>query len=68
MPNAIVLLSSFSVQLQTLLNDMEQEKVKLQRQHSQNIKKMLDETSTKLEKMEEEYKKQINGNVSRFFC
>lgn len=50
--------------LQTLLTDMEQEKVELRRQHSQNIKNMLDETNTRLEKMEEAYKKQNDGNIN----
>ncbi|XP_036355755.1 centrosomal protein of 112 kDa-like [Octopus sinensis] len=50
--------------LQTLLNDMEREKVELRRQHSQNIKNMLDETNARLEEMEEAYKKQNNGNIN----
>ena len=54
----------FPVQLHSVIGELEQEKVNLQRQHSQNIQKMLDETNVRLEKMEQAYKQQNDVNVS----
>lgn len=57
--------SEFEKKLHSVIGELEQEKVDLQRQHSQNIQKMLDETNIRLEKMEQAYKQQndVNSNV-----
>lgn len=56
--------SEFEKKLHSVISELEQEKVDLQRQHSQNIQKMLDETNIRLEKMELAYKQQNDVNAS----
>ena len=44
--------------------EFEQEKFEMQKQHTQNIQELLDETNQRLQKMETEYNQQNSTTVS----
>lgn len=45
--------------------EFEQEKFEMQKQHTQNIQELLDETNDRLQKMEKEYNQQNTTTVSQ---
>lgn len=45
--------------------EFEQEKFEMQKQHTQNIQELLDETNQRLQKMETEYNQQNATTVSK---
>ena len=51
-------------QLNDKVAEFEQEKFEMQKQHTQNIQELLDETNQRLQKMETEYNQQNATTVS----
>lgn len=52
------------IQLNDKIAEFEQEKFEMQKQHTQNIQELLDETNQRLQKMETEYNQQNAATVS----
>ena len=52
------------VQLHDAVAEFEQEKFELQKQHTRNIKELLEDTNGRLVRMEEEYSLQAHSTVS----
>lgn len=52
------------LQLNDKVAEFEQEKFEMQKQHTQNIQELLDETNQRLQKMETEYNQQNATTVS----
>ena len=57
-------LSIFLIQLHDVMSEFEQEKYALQKQHTQNIQEILDDTNSRLQRMEAEYSQQTTSTVS----
>lgn len=55
-------------QLNDKVAEFEQEKFEMQKQHTQNIQELLDETNQRLQKMETEYNQQNSTTVSTNTC
>lgn len=55
------------IQLNDKIAEFEQEKFEMQKQHTQNIQELLDETNQRLQKMETEYNQQNAATVSETF-
>jgi len=53
------------LQLNDKIAEFEQEKFEMQKQHTQNIQELLDETNDRLQKMEAEYNQQNTTTVSQ---
>lgn len=61
----IFLVFNFLFQLNDKIAEFEQEKFEMQKQHTQNIQELLDETNDRLQKMETEYNQQNTTTVSQ---
>lgn len=53
-----------SIQLHDAMSEFEQEKFELQKIHTRNIQDLLEETNSRLTKMEDEYAQQTQATVS----
>ena len=54
------------IQVSDLQGQFEEEKFNLQKQHTKNIQELLDDTNTRLAKMEGEYSQQMEATVRKY--
>lgn len=57
-------MSAMSTQLHASMAELEQEKIELQKKHTQSIQELLEDTNQRLAKMESEYSVQMQATVS----
>ncbi|XP_006814744.1 centrosomal protein of 112 kDa-like [Saccoglossus kowalevskii] len=55
--------NDYDKKLHDAIADFEQEKFEMQKQHTKNIQELLDDTNTRLQKMEGEYNAQVEANA-----